>query len=100
MQKKQKIELSTTLQTRVNIPFISADASGLKHLDEPISRSKFESLADDLIQRTVKPCEEALKDAGLKAGEINDIILVGGMTRMPKVIETVKTFFERIRTEV
>ena len=64
-----------------------------KHLDEPISRSKFESLVDDLIQRTVKPCEEALKDAGLKAGEINDIILVGGMTRMPKVIETVKTFF-------
>ena len=91
--EKAKIELSTTVQTRVNIPFISADASGPKHLDEPISRSKFESLADDLIQRTVKPCEEALKDAGLKAGEINDIILVGGMTRMPKVIETVKTFF-------
>ena len=62
-------------------------------MDEPISRSKFESLADDLIQRTVKPCEEALKDAGLKAGEINDIIFGGGMTRMPKVIETVKTFF-------
>ena len=91
--EKAKIELSTTVQTRVNIPFISADASGPKHLDEPISRSKFESLAEDLIARTVKPCEEALKDAGLKAGEINDIILVGGMTRMPKVIETVKSFF-------
>ena len=91
--EKAKIELSTTPQTEVNLPFITADSSGPKHLNIKLSRSKFESLVSDLIDRSIEPCKQALKDAGLNAGEINDIILVGGMTRMPKVIEAVKNFF-------
>ncbi|MGP1394954.1 MAG: molecular chaperone DnaK, partial [Inquilinaceae bacterium] len=93
--EKAKIELSASVQTEVNLPFITADASGPKHLAIKLSRSKLESLVDDLIQRTIGPCKAALKDAGLKASEIDDVILVGGMTRMPKVIETVKQFFGR-----
>jgi len=91
--EKSKIELSTAPQTEVNLPFITADASGPKHLNIKLSRSKFEALVGDLIDRSIKPCKQALDDAGLSAGEINDVILVGGMTRMPKVIETVKNFF-------
>ena len=91
--EKAKIELSSSVQTEVNLPFITADASGPKHLAVKLTRAKLESLVDELIQRTIEPCRAALKDAGLKASEINEVILVGGMTRMPKVIETVKTFF-------
>ena len=91
--EKAKIELSTTPQTEINLPFITADSSGPKHLNIKLSRSKFESLVSDLIDRSIEPCKQALKDAGLNAGEINDVILVGGMTRMPKVIEAVKNFF-------
>jgi molecular chaperone DnaK len=91
--EKAKIELSSSMQTEVNLPFITADASGPKHLAIKLTRAKLESLVDELIQRTVDPCRNALKDAGLKASEINEVILVGGMTRMPKVIETVKQFF-------
>ena len=93
--EKAKIELSTAPQTEVNLPFITADASGPKHLNIKLSRSKFETLVSELIDKTIEPCKKALKDAGLSAGEVNDIILVGGMTRMPKVIETVKNFFGR-----
>ena len=81
------------MQTEVNLPFITADASGPKHLNIKLTRAKLEALVDDLIQRTIEPCRAALKDAGLKASEIDEVILVGGMTRMPKVIETVKQFF-------
>ena len=91
--EKAKIELSTAPQTEVNLPFITADASGPKHLNIKLSRSKFESLVSDLIEKTIEPCKQAIKDAGLSAGEINDVILVGGMTRMPKVIEAVKNYF-------
>jgi len=91
--EKAKIELSSTQQTEINLPFITADASGPKHLTMKLTRAKLESLVDDLIQKTIAPCQAALKDAGLKPGEINEVILVGGMTRMPKVVETVKTFF-------
>ncbi len=91
--EKAKIELSTSPQTTVNLPFITADASGPKHFDEPLSRSKLEALVSELIAKTIKPCEDALEDAGMKAGEISEVILVGGMTRMPKVIEAVKNFF-------
>ena len=91
--EKAKIELSAGTQTEVNLPFITADASGPKHLALKLTRAKLESLVDDLIQRTVEPCKAALKDAGLKASDIDEVVLVGGMTRMPKVIETVKTFF-------
>ncbi|MEQ9811171.1 MAG: molecular chaperone DnaK [Azospirillaceae bacterium] len=91
--EKAKIELSSAVQTDVNLPFITADQSGPKHLNIKLSRSKLESLVDDLIQRTIEPCKAALKDAGLKASEIDEVILVGGMTRMPKVIEKVKEFF-------
>ncbi|MEX1147269.1 MAG: molecular chaperone DnaK, partial [Sphingomonadales bacterium] len=93
--EKAKIELSSAQQTEVNLPFITADASGPKHLTMKLTRAKFESLVDDLVQRTVGPCKSALKDAGLTAGEIDEVILVGGMTRMPKVQEVVKTFFGR-----
>ncbi|SMF08632.1 molecular chaperone DnaK [Tistlia consotensis] len=93
--EKAKIELSSSSQTEVNLPFITADQSGPKHLNIKLSRAKLEALVDDLIQRTVGPCKAALKDAGLKPNEIDEVILVGGMTRMPKVIETVKTFFGR-----
>ena len=91
--EKAKIELSTTMQTEVNLPFITADASGPKHLMMKITRAKFEQLVDDLIQRSIEPCKLALKDAGLKASDIDEVILVGGMTRMPKIIEAVKQFF-------
>jgi molecular chaperone DnaK len=91
--EKAKIELSSTMQTEINLPFITADASGPKHLTMKISRAKLEQLVEDLIQKTVEPCKKALQDAGLKAGDINEVILVGGMTRMPKVVETVKQFF-------
>lgn len=91
--EKAKIELSSTTQTEVNLPFITADASGPKHLNVKLSRAKLESLVDDLIKRTVGPLKAALKDAGVKQSEIDEVILVGGMTRMPKVIDTVKEFF-------
>jgi molecular chaperone DnaK len=91
--EKAKIELSSATQTEINLPFITADQSGPKHLTLKLTRAKLESLVDDLIQRTVDPCKAALKDAGLSAGQIDEVILVGGMTRMPKVIETVKNFF-------
>ena len=91
--EKAKIELSSSKETEINLPFITADASGPKHLVLKLTRAKLESLVDDLIERTLAPCRAALKDAGVTAGEINEVILVGGMTRMPKVIETVKTFF-------
>ncbi len=91
--EKAKIELSSSAQTEVNLPFITADQTGPKHLTMKLTRAKFESLVDDLVQRTVAPCKAALKDAGLKAGEIDEVVLVGGMTRMPKVHETVKNFF-------
>ena len=93
--EKAKIELSSSRETEVNLPFITADASGPKHLVMKITRAKLEQLVDDLITRTLGPCRAALKDAGLTAGEITEVILVGGMTRMPKVIETVKSFFGR-----
>ncbi|MEZ5759416.1 MAG: molecular chaperone DnaK [Emcibacteraceae bacterium] len=91
--EKAKIELSSATQTEINLPFITADASGPKHLTLKLTRAKLESLVSDLLQRTVKPCQAALKDAGVKASEIDEVVLVGGMTRMPKVIETVKEFF-------
>src|SRR5690349_5529175 len=91
--EKAKIELSSTMQTEVNLPFITADASGPKHLTMKISRAKLEMLVDDLIQRTIEPCRQALKDAGVKASDVDEVILVGGMTRMPKVLQTVKEFF-------
>jgi molecular chaperone DnaK len=93
--EKAKIELSSSVQTDVNLPFITADQHGPKHLNIKLTRAKLEALVDDLIQRTIGPCGSALKDAGLRASEINEVILVGGMTRMPKVIETVKQFFGR-----
>ena len=91
--EKAKIELSSSLQTDVNLPFITADASGPKHLNVKLTRAKLEQLVEDLVQRTITPCKAALKDAGIKASEIDEVILVGGMTRMPKIIETVKNFF-------
>ncbi len=91
--EKAKIELSSSMQTDVNLPFITADASGPKHLNVKLTRAKLESLVEDLVKRTIAPCQAALKDAGLKAGDIDEVILVGGMTRMPKIIETVKNFF-------
>lgn len=91
--EKAKKELSSTAQFEVNLPFITADQSGPKHLNIKLSRAKLESLVEDLVKRTVDPCKAALKDAGLTAGDIDEIILVGGMTRMPKVQETVQTFF-------
>ena len=91
--EKAKIELSSTTQTEINLPFITADASGPKHLTMKLTRAKFEALVDDLVQKTVDPCRQALKDAGLSAAEINEVVLVGGMTRMPKVQEVVKQLF-------
>jgi len=93
--EKAKKELSFTTQYEVNLPFISMNASGPLHLNIKISRAKFEALVEDLIMKTVGPCEKALKDAGFKKGDIDEVILVGGMTRMPKVVETVKAFFGR-----
>ncbi len=91
--EKAKIELSSTTQTEINLPFITADASGPKHLTMKLTRAKFEALVDDLIRKTIDPCKQALKDAGVSAAEINEVVLVGGMTRMPKVQETVKQLF-------
>jgi molecular chaperone DnaK len=91
--EKAKIELSSSQQTEVNLPYITADASGPKHMNIKLTRAKLESLVEDLIERTVGPCKIALKDAGLSVGDINDVILVGGQTRMPKVQEAVKNFF-------
>ena len=91
--EKAKIELSSSMSTEINLPFITADQSGPKHLNMKLTRAKLEALVDDLVQRTIAPCKAALKDAGLKASEINEIILVGGMTRMPKIFDTVKEIF-------
>ncbi len=91
--EKAKIELSSLMETEINLPYITADATGPKHLNVKLSRAKLEQLVDDLVQRTIKPCENALQDAGLKASDIHEVILVGGMSRMPKVIETVKKLF-------
>ena len=91
--EKAKIELSNSKETEINLPFITADASGPKHLVLKLSRAKLEALVDDLVTRTLEPCRAALKDAGVSAGQIDEVILVGGMTRMPKVIEVVKSFF-------
>src|SRR5690606_4690641 len=93
--EKAKIELSSATQTEINLPFITADASGPKHLVMKLTRAKLEALVDDLVQRTIEPCKKALKDADLSAGDIDEVVLVGGMTRMPKVIETVKQLFGR-----
>ena len=91
--ERAKIELSSSQETEINLPFITADASGPKHLVLKLSRSKFEQLVDDLIERTIEPCKKALADADMTTSDINEIVLVGGMTRMPKVIERVKQFF-------
>jgi molecular chaperone DnaK len=91
--EKAKIELSSTTQTEINLPFITADASGPKHMTMKLTRAKFEALVDDFVQKTIEPCRKALKDAGLTAGQINEVVLVGGMTRMPKIQEVVKQFF-------
>src|SRR6185312_14127324 len=91
--EKAKIELSSSTQTEINLPFITADQTGPKHLTLKLTRAKLEALVDDLIQKTVEPCRAALKDAGITAGQIDEVVLVGGMTRMPKVIDTVKQFF-------
>ena len=93
--EKAKVELSSIMQTEVNLPFITADASGPKHLNIKLTRSKLEALVEDLIVKTIQPCKAALKDAGLSAGEIDEVILVGGMTRMPKIADAVKEFFGR-----
>ena len=91
--EKAKIELSSSTQTEINLPFITADASGPKHLTLKLSRSKFESLVDDLVQKTIEPCKQAMKDAGLTASQIDEVVLVGGMSRMPRVQEVVKQLF-------
>ena len=91
--EKAKIELSTATQTDINLPYVTADASGPKHLNIKLTRAKLESLVEDLIERTIAPCRTAIKDAGIAVGDINDVILVGGMTRMPKVQDKVKEFF-------
>ena len=91
--EKAKIELSSSSQTEINLPFITPDQTGPKHLTMKLTRAKFEQLVDDLVQRTIEPCKAALKDAGMKAGEIDEVVLVGGMTRMPKIQEVVKQFF-------
>ena len=93
--EKAKVELSSIMQTEINLPFITADASGPKHLNIKLTRSKLEALVEDLIVKTIQPCKAALKDAGLSAGEIDEVILVGGMTRMPKIADAVKEFFGR-----
>jgi molecular chaperone DnaK len=91
--EKAKIELSSATQTDVNLPFITADQTGPKHLNIKLSRAKLEALVDDLIQRTIEPCKAALKDAGLQPSQIEEVVLVGGQTRMPKVQETVQKLF-------
>ena len=91
--EKAKIELSSAAQTEINLPFITADKTGPKHINIKLTRAKLEALVEDLVKKTLKPCEIALKDSGFSAAEINEVVLVGGMTRMPKIVETVKTFF-------
>ena len=91
--EKAKIELSSTTQTEINLPYITADATGPKHLTLKLTRAKFEALVEDFVQRTIEPCKKALKDAGIQAGQIDEVVLVGGMTRMPKIQEVVKQFF-------
>ena len=91
--EKAKIELSSSAQTEINLPYITADQSGPKHLNLKLSRAKLEALVEDLINRTINPCKTALDDAGLSASDIDDVLMVGGQTRMPKVQETVKNFF-------
>ena len=91
--EKAKIELSSTAQTEINLPFITADKTGPKHINIKLTRAKLEALVEDLIKKTIHPCKTALKDSGFSAAEINEVVLVGGMTRMPKIIESVKTFF-------
>ena len=91
--EKAKIELSSTAQTEINLPFITADKTGPKHINIKLTRAKLEALVEDLIKKTIPPCKTALKDSGFSAAEINEVVLVGGMTRMPKIIESVKTFF-------
>ena len=93
--EKAKIELSSSNQTDINLPYVTADASGPKHLNVKLTRAKLESLVEDLINKTITPCEKALKDAGLSSSDINEVILVGGQTRMPKVQEVVKSFFNK-----
>ncbi|MBT6307734.1 MAG: Hsp70 family protein, partial [Rhodospirillaceae bacterium] len=93
--EKAKMELSSSVQTEVNLPFVTADQAGPKHLNIKLTRAKLEALVQDLVDRTVGPCRAALKDAGLSAGEVDEVIMVGGMTRMPKIIETVNSFFGR-----
>jgi len=93
--EKAKMELSSTMQTNINLPFITADTSGPKHLNLTLSRAKYEQLVDDLLERSMKPVQAALDDAGMKINQVDEVILVGGMTRMPKVIELVKKFFGR-----
>ena len=88
------------MQTEVNLPFVTADQSGPKHLNIKLTRAKLEALVEDLVTRTVEPCKAALKDAGLSAGEVDEVIMVGGMTRMPKIIETVQISLERSHIEV
>ena len=87
--EKAKIELSSAVQTEINLPFITADKTGPKHINIKLTRAKLEALVEDLIKRTLSPCETALKDSGFSAAEINEVVLVGGMTRMPKIVETV-----------
>ena len=91
--EKAKIELSSAAQTEINLPFITADKSGPKHLNLKFTRAKLRSFSSTLVDRTLEPCKTALKDSGFSAAEINEVVLVGGMTRMPKIIETVKNFF-------
>ena len=93
--QRSKIELSSSNQTDINLPYVTADASGPKHLNVKLTRAKLESLVEDLINKTITPCEKALKDAGLSSSDINEVILVGGQTRMPKVQEVVKSFFNK-----
>jgi molecular chaperone DnaK len=93
--EKAKIELSSTLQTDINLPYLTADQSGPKHMNLKLTRAKFESLTEDLVKRTVEPCQKALKDAGVSKGDIQEVLLVGGMTRMPKVQSTVTDLFGR-----
>ena len=98
--EKAKIELSSTTQTEINLPYITADQAGPKHLNIKLTRAKFETLVADLVDKTITPCEKALKDAGLKAGEIDEVVMVGGMSRMPKVLEKVQNFFELIKPRI
>src|SRR5271156_6684498 len=93
--EKAKIELSSTVQTEINLPFITADATGPKHINTKISRAQFEKLVDGLIKKTEQPCKKALKDAQIQPSQINEVILVGGMTRMPKVVDSVKQIFQK-----